>query len=184
MRIHSSSSSSSLSTSKKLKTILHNFIFSHLCRLALTFTKAKSIVIELLKEKHLNNIKFFKPMILQRNKFKKNKVYFGSFRFHYNWCSSSHVVPVTSRTIKDAFNNHVYYDSTWNSYIDHETVLESQLSGYLQWLEEKNKGDRGVDETNEIDRLADRFIANSHEKFMLEKQESYRRFHEMMARSM
>lgn len=90
-------------------------------------------------------------------------------------------------TSPNPFNDHVYYDSTWNSFVD-EMAPESQLSGYLQWLEEKNKGnDNGsritVDEMNEIDRLADKFIANCHEKFRLEKQESYRRFQEMMARS-
>ncbi|XP_023752605.1 uncharacterized protein LOC111900968 [Lactuca sativa] len=179
----SSSSSSSLATSMKFKTLVHNFIFSHLCRFTRTYTKAKSIVINLFKETHLNNIKFLDPFILKRNKTKnKNKVYFGSFRLHYNWCSS-HVVPVTSLEMQDAFNNHVYYDSTWRSYVDHEMVLESQLTGYLHWLEEKNKGDGGCDQINEIDRLADKFIANGHEKFMLEKQESYRRFQEMMARS-
>lgn len=148
------------------------------------FTKAKSIVIELLKEKQLNSMKIFEPMILKRNR-NKNKVFFGSFRLHYNWCSS-HVVPVTSSVMNDTFNTHAYYDSTWNSYVDHEMVLESQLSGYLNWLEEKeekNNGDHGVEEINEIDHLADKFIAICHEKFMLEKQESYRRFQEMMARS-
>ncbi|KAI3782505.1 hypothetical protein L2E82_12554 [Cichorium intybus] len=175
-------SSSSLATSMKFKTLIHNFIFSHLCRFTRTFTKAKCIIIDLFKEMHLDNIKFLESFFLKRNK-NKNKVYFGSFRLHYNWCSS-HVVPVTSLEMQDAFNNQGYYDSTWNSYVDDEMVLESQLTGYLRWLDEKNKGDGSVDEINEIDLLADKFIANSHEKFMLEKQESYRRFHEMMARSL
>ncbi|KVI12077.1 uncharacterized protein LOC112505277 [Cynara cardunculus var. scolymus] len=173
--------SSSLSTSVKFKTLIYNFIFSRICRLTRALTNAKSILVDLLRETHLNNIKFLEPLILKRSK-NKNKVYFGSFRLHYNWCSS-HVVPVTSPAMQDAYNHHEYYDSTWNSYVGHETVTESQLSGYLHWLEEKNKGDRGVDEIDEIDLLADKFIANCHEKFRLEKQESYRRFQEMMARS-
>ena len=37
---------------------------------------------------------------------------------------------------------------------------------------------------NEIDNLAKRFIARCHERFMLEKQESYRRYQEMLARSL
>ena len=37
---------------------------------------------------------------------------------------------------------------------------------------------------NEIDKLAELFIADCHEKFKLEKQDSDRRFHEMMARGM
>ncbi|KAI3772552.1 hypothetical protein L6452_03740 [Arctium lappa] len=173
--------SSSLATSMKFKTLIHNFIFSHLCRLTRALTKAKSILVDLLKEVHLNNIKFLEPLILKRNK-NKNKVFFGSFRLHYNWCSS-HVVPVTSSAMHDTYNNHGYYDSTWNSYVGHETVSESKLSGYLHWLEERNKDDHGVDEIDEIDILADKFIAHCHEKFRLEKQESYRRFQEMMARS-
>lgn len=59
---------------------------------------------------------------------------------------------------------------------------DDELSRYLKWLEEK--GNREQESScNEIDKLADMFIANCHEKFRLEKQESYRRFQEMMARS-
>lgn len=53
------------------------------------------------------------------------------------------------------------------------------LSGYLEWLEEKdrghNNGEYEEECVNEIDKLADKFIAKCHEKFMLEKEESYRR---------
>ncbi|XP_076905232.1 uncharacterized protein LOC143560927 [Bidens hawaiensis] len=176
--------SSSLATSMKFKTLIHNFIFSHIFRIARALTKAKTILLELFKDIHLNYVHFLKPLILKKNK-NKNKLYFGSFRFHYNWCSS-HVVPMTSPNL---YNNHVYYDATWNSFVD-DMVPESQLSGYLRWLEEKNIGNENgndheitVDEMNEIDRLADKFIASCHEKFRLEKQESYRRYQEMMARS-
>lgn len=66
---------------------------------------------------------------------------------------------------------------------------DSQLAGYLQWLEEKVQDDDDDkkacgNEMNEIDMLAEMFIANCHEKFKLEKQESDRRFHEMLARGM
>nr|XP_043620165.1 uncharacterized protein LOC122592012 [Erigeron canadensis] len=179
MRIHSPSSScSSLNMAIKFKTtLIRDFIFSHLCRFASAFTKAKSLVIELLlKEKHLkNNINFFQVSILKRKKNKNNDVFFGSFRLHYNWCSSSHVVPVTSQTMH---------------YVDHAEIAQessSQLSGYLQWLEDQKNKQLVIsnnDESNEIDRLADKFIANCHQQFMLEKQESYRRFQEMMARSL
>ncbi|KAI3733043.1 hypothetical protein L1987_64258 [Smallanthus sonchifolius] len=176
------SPSSSLATSMKFKTLIHNFILSHVFRIARAVTKAKTVIVELLKAIHLNNVHFLEPLILKRNK-NKNKLYFGSFRLHYNWCSS-HVVPMSSP------NPHNYYDSTWSSFVD-EMAPQSQLSGYLQWLEEKNMSDDNgqigaritVDEMNEIDRLADKFIASCHEKFRLEKQESYRRFQEMMARS-
>ena len=73
---------------------------------------------------------------------------------------------------------------------EHEEVGEdchdSQLAGYLQWLEEKkvNGAAASAPEINEIDMQAEMFIANCHEKFRLEKQESDRRFQEMLARSM
>ncbi|KAI3678154.1 hypothetical protein L6452_37436 [Arctium lappa] len=197
----SSLTTTTTTTSVKFKTLIHNFIFSHLYRLARALTKAKTIILELLKQIHrLNNIHFLEPIIiLKKNRNKNNnnnKLYFGSFRLHYNWCSS-HVVPMPNTSSPNSFHgdhhHHVYYDSTWNSFVD-EMGQESQLSGYLQWLEEKNRGcningsngsrNITVDEMNEIDRLADKFIANCHEKFRLEKQESYRRFQEMMARSM
>uniref|UniRef100_A0ACD5UGW5 Uncharacterized protein n=1 Tax=Avena sativa TaxID=4498 RepID=A0ACD5UGW5_AVESA len=56
--------------------------------------------------------------------------------------------------------------------------------GYLCWLEEEEEdaGDGDV-AVNEIDRLAEKFIARFHAKFLLEKQESYRRYQEMIARS-
>ncbi|XP_051219521.1 uncharacterized protein [Lolium perenne] len=66
--------------------------------------------------------------------------------------------------------------------------------GYLCWLEEEERpageegavqddGDDGDVAVNEIDRLAEKFIARFHAKFLLEKQESYRRYQEMIARS-
>lgn len=147
---HPSLSSSSLS-SMKLKTLLQTFIFSHMYNIA---SKAKSLLIHLLK-----NIHFMK-----KNKHKK--VFFGSFRLHYNWCSSKY-----SHPIQTCPNSHFVPTMQVDSSCD--------LSKYLQWLEDK--GDQNS--INEIDKLADLFIANSHHNFILEKQESYRMFQEMMARS-
>lgn len=76
-----------------------------------------------------------------------------------------------------------------------EDCPDSQLAGYLQWLEENahDDDDDGDDvisttnyekEINKIDMLAEMFIANCHEKFRLEKQESDRRFQDMLARSL
>ncbi|XP_015069263.1 uncharacterized protein LOC107013900 [Solanum pennellii] len=141
-------SSSTSINSMKLKSLVQSFIFSHIYR---AIAKAKSLLLQIMKKKK-NNVKLF----------------VGSFRLHYNWCSS-HVMPVPVPTAFD-----VYYDSTWNSIIS-SACDESELSGYLQWLEEKDN--------NDIDKLADMFIANSHERFRLEKVESYRRFQEMLARS-
>ncbi|KAG8066605.1 hypothetical protein GUJ93_ZPchr0004g38791 [Zizania palustris] len=106
---------------------------------------------------------------------------------------------------------HSYYDdSTWNvvAPADAEELRagcgaggdDADDCGYLCWLEEEGSSDvvvpaaeegedggngdgEGNSAMNEIDRLAERFIARCHAKFLLEKQESYRRYQEMMARS-
>ncbi|XP_047961524.1 uncharacterized protein LOC125206294 [Salvia hispanica] len=137
----------SLSSSMKLKTLLQTFIFSHLYR---ALSKARSILLQIFKNLQLKN--------------KQKKLYFSSFRLHYNWCSSS-------RTIYfNAYPKSLRYD------VGPAGECTGELSKYLQWLEDQES-------SNEIDRLADLFIADCHEKFKLEKQESYRLFQEMMARS-
>ncbi|KAL1533984.1 hypothetical protein AAHA92_15737 [Salvia divinorum] len=144
---HSSSPPSLSST--KLKTLLQAFFFSHIYR---ALSKAKSLLLQIFRSADF-------PLV---RKTKQKKLYFGSFRLHYNWCSSSRTV---------CYPTSLRYDVG----VD----CSGELSKYLQWLEE-----RGDEEScNEIDRLADLFIADCHEKFRLEKQESYRRFQEMMARS-
>ncbi|KAL4351716.1 hypothetical protein GQ457_06G010740 [Hibiscus cannabinus] len=177
--------SSSTSTSMKIRALTHTLVYAQLRRLIRAFSKAKTIVVRIYKEN--------KPMkyLISKSKATKNKhnkLFFGSFRLHYNWCSS-HVTPVPAPApaLKGCTATHLYYDSTWNSVFlteqcDRDTV-ESELSGYLEWLEEKKVNSSGETDMNEIDKLAEMFIADCHEKFRLEKQESYRRFQEMMARS-
>lgn len=76
----------------------------------------------------------------------------------------------------------------------HDEDEDNHESRYLEWLEEKvdgniniigdhHVGERDVGD-DDIDHLADMFIARCHEKFLLEKVESYRRFQEMLARSL
>ncbi|TYH89035.1 hypothetical protein ES332_D01G230600v1 [Gossypium tomentosum] len=149
----------------KIKTLIHTLVYAQFYRLIRAFSKAKSTFILICKQSKpiqylISNSK------TTRKKYKHKKLFFGSFRLHYNWCSS-HVTPVPAPQC------------------DEDTV-ESELSGYLQWLEEKKGNGNSTVETdiNEIDKLAEMFIANCHEKFRLEKQESYRRFQEMLARSM
>ncbi|CAN6204036.1 unnamed protein product [Urochloa humidicola] len=85
-----------------------------------------------------------------------------------------------------------YYDPSWNTVIPGELQLPP-IAGYLEWPDEEREmeeddGDGGEEEDcggcSEIDSLAERFIARCHERFMLEKQESYRRYQEMLARSL
>ncbi|KAH8504953.1 hypothetical protein Peur_045582 [Populus x canadensis] len=185
LQVFSTKSPSSTLTSMKIKTLIHTLIISHVCRIIRALSKAKSILVEILKENQ--PLHFIFPTKNSKRKNRSRKIFLGSFRLHYNWCSS-HVLPV-SEPVLDGFSaSHFYYDSTWNSIITNEQYednTESQLSGYLHWLEEKVDGEEYSSGTEkDINRLADLFIASCHEKFILEKQESYRRFQEMMARSM
>ncbi|KAK4404934.1 hypothetical protein Sango_0862000 [Sesamum angolense] len=166
----------------KLKTLLQTFMFSHMYRVARALTSAKSVLIHVLKDIHtliIHLLQFPFPLLRKNKQQSSKKLFFGSFRLHYNWCSSSH---------DSNSSSHVYYNSSVINPTSFEVVYDGmkecstthELSRYLQWLEEKG-GDE--DWSNEIDKLADLFIANCHEKFRLEKQESYRMFQEMMARS-
>lgn len=185
-------SSSSSSSSTKLKTLIQTFIFSHVYRVARAITKAKSLLLE-----HVRDMQFRHLAEFKKSKSCKKKLYFSSFRLHYNWSCASHVMPLAQDTYP---NSHIYYDASWNAVVptttsaaavvptDHTKTTsfcdyqESDgLSKYLEWLEQK--GNHQESSSNEIDKMADLFIANCHEKFRLEKQESYRRFQEMMARS-
>ncbi|KAK6117533.1 hypothetical protein DH2020_048753 [Rehmannia glutinosa] len=169
-------------TSMKLKTLFQTFIFSHMYRISRAFDKAKSLLQSLAKDSNFTHLVEFSRLKRKNKNPNQKKLFFGSFRLHYNWCSS-HVMPL-------GHEGHVYYDSCWNSMIQTTSFDyhddDDELSRYLEWLEEENKGNNNINndkEINEIDKLADLFIANCHEKFRLEKQESYRRFQEMMARS-
>ncbi|KAM1109442.1 hypothetical protein ACFX14_009029 [Malus domestica] len=182
----------------KIKTLVHTLIFSHMCRVIRCLNKAGSkafsILIQVLRNRQPMQLIY--PTKKTKNKNKTKKIFFGSFRLHYNW--STHVLPVPACVYDGLTATNLYYDSTWNSVLSTDGQqcednhgAESQLSGYLQWLEEKvvpdnNNNSMSDDQTdaNEIDKLADLFIAKSHEQFILEKQESYRRFQEMLARSM
>ncbi|KAF8712029.1 hypothetical protein HU200_028859 [Digitaria exilis] len=84
-----------------------------------------------------------------------------------------------------------YYDPSWDTVIPAELQLPP-ITGYLEWpgdeerqMEEyEDEDEDDVGGCNEIDSLAESFIARCHERFMLEKQESYRRHQEMLARSL
>ncbi|CAM8976921.1 unnamed protein product [Rhodiola kirilowii] len=159
--------------SMKLKAILRALIASHIRRAIHSLSKMKLIIIDI-KDifllGHLNRPKFNTRNVRKTKKTRTINLH-GSFRLHYNWCSSSHVAPEPpNTTILEAKSSDGIFFPVDDS---------SELPGYLHWLDEK----REIDEANEIDKLAEMFIANCHEKFWLEKQESYRMFQEMMARS-
>ncbi|CAJ1967459.1 unnamed protein product [Sphenostylis stenocarpa] len=174
------SPSSSALSSMKVKSLMHTLIVSHMCRIIRALSKLKAAIIQTLKKNQSNNI----HLINHTNQKMTKKIISGSFRLHYNWCSSksSQVFKVPSRVFQGLSNPG-----------DAELLYEechgnSQLAGYLRWLEEKvcddDENDNKGCEANEIDMLAELFIADCHEKFRLEKQESDRMFHEMLARGM
>lgn len=158
---------------------------SHVVR---ALADAKAIAIELLNTMNTPDNCIIELRRKKKKKKKKTKKIFHSIRMCFR--SSSHVIPMPEPQSNIDFNafSHEYYDSTWNSIIstnEGNDDMEPPLSGYLQWLEEKDPdglvGDEGG---SEIDRLAEKFIQRCHEKFRLEKQESYRRYQEMLARSL
>ncbi|KAK7392814.1 hypothetical protein VNO78_21262 [Psophocarpus tetragonolobus] len=182
----SSSSSSSALSSMKLKSLIHTLIVSHMCRIIRALSSVKAAIVKIIKQNQYSNTHLYPYRTKQKM---SKKIIFGSFRLHYNWCSSksSHVIPVPSRLVEGLSSDHHDNDN-------HDCHDDSQLAGYLQWLEDKidyndnndNKGNHkncgnGI---NEIDMLAEMFIADCHEKFRLEKQESDLRFNEMLARGL
>ncbi|KAI9077306.1 hypothetical protein K1719_040750 [Acacia pycnantha] len=183
-------SSSSRLSSMKLKSLIHTLIVSRMCRIIRALSKVKTIIVEILRDNQ--------PIHKKHHTSKSKKIILGSFRLHYNWCSSksSHVLPVPTHIFQELPSSssaatNSCYDSSWNVPSCEQQVQggelcpESQLAGYLQWLEDKGTADESSKrEINEIDLRAEMFIANCHEKFKLEKQESDRRFQEMLARSM
>nr|VDD09555.1 unnamed protein product [Brassica oleracea] len=173
----SSSSTSTSTPSMKLKTLIQNLLAHPLYRFLRAVSRAKSIFLEISKHNNKKRkLTMFYPRKASKN---QRKIFFGSFRLHYNWCSSD-VVPVPQPL--------PFSVSDINGVEDDE----SQLSGYLEWLEHKKKVDDleeirdvgVVDDNNDINHLADMFIANCHEKFLLEKVESYRMFQETLERGL
>ncbi|KAK4766440.1 hypothetical protein SAY87_008082 [Trapa incisa] len=198
--------SSSFSSTSSTKTLIRTLFHLQIRRVARALAGVKSFLVQVLRKSTSSPVHLF--VYLTSNK-KTNKIYFGSFRLHYNWCSSRYwsvadsvldgSVPPAPATSKGFHCCSPSGAMTWQ-YVevdggdDDETP---ELSGYLRWLEEKKlvgvHGDGISTEQqqqphqpwkNEIDQLAEMFIAKCHEKFILEKQESDRRFNEMLARSM
>ncbi|KAK2454464.1 hypothetical protein QL285_002019 [Trifolium repens] len=150
--------SSSALTSKKIKKLIHTLIVSSICRIIRALSKAKSTLVKILKD-NKSNINFPYPSNKKYSN-KKKKIIMGSFRLHYNWCSSrsySHVMPIPSRV----------YDGLPKDAISSEQGSEKD--------EEIIK---------DVDMLAEMFITNCHEKFRVEMEESCRRHQEMLARSL
>ncbi|KAL5067263.1 hypothetical protein RYX36_018150 [Vicia faba] len=188
----SKSSSSSALASTKIKKHIHTLIVSSMCRMLRALSKVKSTLIHTLRDKK-PNINFPYPSN-KKHCNKRKKIIMGSFRLHYNWSSrsNSHVMPVPSRVYEGLPKAFTLGEQPQSRDNNSGFCPDSELAGYLQWLEEGNDIDGDENKRNEkdegiikdVDRLAEMFIANCHEKFKVEMEESCRRYQEMLARSL
>ncbi|CAN8286878.1 unnamed protein product [Cochlearia groenlandica] len=153
--------SSSSSHSMKMKT-LFNYIITHsLYRVLRSISRTRSVFIEICKHNKKRLVMMIMMFYTTTKSFINNNhnIFFGS---------SSHVVP-TAKPLPLSLHG--------------EEGEDSRESKYVEWLEEKvNDDDHNVD--IDINLLADMFIASCHERFLLEKVESCRRYQEMLARSL
>ncbi|KAJ8500234.1 hypothetical protein OPV22_010786 [Ensete ventricosum] len=160
------------STSFKIRSLLKAYLLRHI-------SHAKSMFMELLKKKKkaIDSKRDFKLRKTKKHDKTKKKL-FSFFNLQRSW-SSSCVTPMPLQLPISEFD-----DSTVILTEDTVGEAESPLGGCLDWLEDESEASGGdTGEASEIDRLAERFIARCHEKFRLEKQESYRWYQEMLARS-
>lgn len=105
-----------------------------------------------------------------------------------NWSSPNVISPIPELPVFGEFDTYcLCYDSPWNSALilteDGNDKAEMSLVGHLEWVEDDLEALGEEDGENEIDQLAEKFIASCHEKFRLEMEESYRRYQEMLERS-
>ncbi|KAL5201234.1 hypothetical protein ABZP36_035588 [Zizania latifolia] len=169
----------------KIKHLIHAFVLKHGGRLADVLGGAKSLLLDLVNSSvRLRNK-------IKRRKSKKRRLVGGgdgSVTMQLKLLLPTAVLSSSEVTVVQPYAaaEITYYDSSWNTMIPAEQL--PPITGYLSWPEkEEEDEDQQEDEEggkNEIDMLADKFIARCHERFMLEKQESYRRFQEMLARSL
>ncbi|XP_062227485.1 uncharacterized protein LOC133925645 [Phragmites australis] len=184
------------SISPKISTILQSHVYPRVGHVFRALARFKSLLLGALgktkrgaprpcSKQHANSYR-------SRSK-KRNK------KPHFTWSGGS---PARAEEL-DAWSCYDH-ESTWNVVVPAPAGVEggsedgtAEYCGYLCWLEEEKPDDVLVVEeaedfdgagegngVNEIDRLAEKFIARCHAKFLQEKQESYRRYQEMIARSM
>ncbi|CAN8298483.1 unnamed protein product [Cochlearia groenlandica] len=194
--LQSTSSISSSSKTSRSSMKLKSLIISRVFRLFRVISKASFIIFKVLRKRQYNLLSISSSLYPKRvSKKPKNSILFGSFRLHYNFCST-HVVPVSApvRLPEELYLAHLQYNTTfdesmhWSESMNvHNDDDPCEFSSYINQLEDKVKEIKEEEcekemmmVMNEIDKLADKFIANCHEKFMLEKVDSYRRSQDML----
>ncbi|XP_062185112.1 uncharacterized protein LOC133888767 [Phragmites australis] len=189
------------SISPKISTILQSHVYPRVGHVFRVLARFKSLLLDALgktKSGERRRTSSSKHAISYRSRSEKRTKITSFMKPHLTWSGSS------SAWAEELDANHVCscYESTWNAVVPAPAAVEggrgdgtAEYCGYLCWLveevpdevlvvEEAGEDVDGVNGVNEIDRLAEKFIARCHAKFLLEKQESYRRYQEMMARSM
>ncbi|CAN6453986.1 unnamed protein product [Victoria cruziana] len=161
----------------------HIWTLKHVGRLVRAASKAKSFIKHLLLVSHRQKRK--RRQQQQAEEMARMALYARAY-----W-PSAHVMPmpvVEGGSLQKADDALFYYDSSWNSIFppaDDFEAEEDELDAPAAVCKTTAAGKPAAgstEATDEIDRMADMFIASFHERFRLEKQESYRRFQEMLAR--
>ncbi|PUZ70068.1 hypothetical protein GQ55_2G195200 [Panicum hallii var. hallii] len=183
----------------RIRRLVRAFVSKHIVsRVATALGGARATLLDLLNKK--SGAVELTRKIVKRKRRGRDKdppcICGGCVEMHLNllppsWSSSSSW-PETAAVLEphEAGLYCSYYDPSWNTVIPAELQL-TPVSRYLEWPDEERQMEDGDDEeedgdscNNEIDNLAEKFIARCHERFLLEKQESYRRYQEMLARSL
>ncbi|CAH9135006.1 unnamed protein product [Cuscuta epithymum] len=172
------------SSATLLKTLILAGLYSHLYRTAGSLHRAKSILrhrilkhlaaaqqrmaILIVKKSNDNSMK----AAFNNDQLRKKALKLSSFiRPLYSWCSSSDHVPAPPPMPS----------SVRVSRCSNDDESPAGLSGYLDWLDGEEEEEVGGDD--DIDRIAEAFIADCYERFKLEKVESHRKYQETLARS-
>ncbi|CAH9117857.1 unnamed protein product [Cuscuta europaea] len=169
------------SSTTLLKTLILAGLYSHLYRTAGSLHRAKSILRHRIL-KHLAAVQRRMAILIVKKSNNSKKAAFNNDQLRkkalklssfikplYKWCSSSDHVPAPP---PPPYSVRVSRRSNADQ-------SPAGLSGYLDWLD----GEEEVGGDDDIDRIAEAFIADCYERFKLEKVESHRKYQEMLARS-
>ena len=205
---------SSSGISPKISTILQSHVYPRFGRVLRALARVKSALLDALgKTKYWGTRRRRRRKQLQQHRAKKRSSssrHGGGGGFakrpppHLSWSGGGGLTSPVRSAAEMALDvdYHVYpsYESVWNAVVV-PAAAPGEYCGYLRWLEEEmpnevlvveegDDDDEGEDDQNdsaggnEIDRLAEQFIARCRANFLLEKQESYDRCQEMIARSL
>ncbi|KAG2642519.1 uncharacterized protein LOC120695245 [Panicum virgatum] len=184
----------------RIRRLVRAFVSKHVVgRVAAAMDGARAVLLDLLSKK-AGAVELSRKIVKRKRRGRDKDppcICGGCVEVHLNllppsWSSSSSSWPETTAVPEPheaVLHYYSYYDPTWNTVIPAELQLQP-IARYLEWhdeerqMEDDDDDKEDGDSCHEIDNLAERFIARCHERFMLEKQESYRRYQEMLARSL